>query len=214
MKAQCISVSGADGVGKTTTCDALAAILHGEGRPVHRCWLRFRHRVSRPLLAYARLRGMTWYDGEEVDGERLGGHHFQESPLLRLLFPWTVAADLVPAVRWHVHRNLARHRWVLADRFIPDTLVDLQIATGNHELANEPAGRALLRLLPENTITAVLQAPRDVLHQRRPLHADDPTVETRRALYRRLATRFGWTLVDATQSPNEIAETILEASRS
>lgn len=209
MKARCISVSGADGVGKTTVCDALVRALRDGGNDAHRCWLRFRHRVSLPLLAYARLRGMTRYSGARVDGEQLGQHDFQDSRLLRLVFPWTIAADLVPPIRWHVHRNLGRHRWVVADRFIPDTLVDLEMATGLDGLANEPVGRALLGLIPEGTTAVVLDAPEEVLQARRPVHARDPLVEERRTRYRRLAREFAWPLMDATQSPDEIANRVL-----
>ena len=209
MKPKCISISGADGVGKTTACDALVGALKDEGLRPHRCWLRFRHRVSLPLLAYAHLRGLTRYEGARVDGERLGRHDFQDSGLLRVLFPWTITADLAPAVRWHVHRSLRRQRWVVADRFIPDTLVDLEMATGNGELAEEPVGRALLRLIPDEATLVILDAPEEVVRARRPVHARDPQLVERQSLYRRLARRFNWPLLDATENPAQIAAQIL-----
>jgi thymidylate kinase len=210
VKPRCISISGADGVGKTTACAALVGKLREEGLRPHQCWLRFRHRVSLPLLAYAHLRGLTRYDGPRVGGERLGRHDFQESSLLRALYPWTIAADLAPAVRWHVHRSLRRQQWVVADRFIPDTLVDLQMATGNESLTEEPVGQALLHLIPEGATPVILDAPEAVVRARRPVHARDSQVGQRQVLYRRLARRFDWPLLDATVSPDRIADQVLD----
>ncbi len=130
---------------------------------------------------------------------------------MRALFPWTIAADLAPAIRWHVHRNLNRQRWVVADRFIPDTLVDLQLATGNEKLAEEAVGQALLGLIPNGATPMILDAPEDIVRARRPVHAQDSLVAKRQALYRRLARRFDWTLVDATKSPHQIADQVLSS---
>ncbi len=209
MKPRCISLSGTDGVGKTTASAALVGALRAKGLQPHQCWLRFRHRVSLPLLAYAHLRRLTRYEGPQVGGERVGRHDFQASGLLRVLYPWTITADLAPAVRWHVHRRLRRQQWVVADRFIPDTLVDLEMATGNDALAGEPVGQALLRLIPQEATPVILDAPEDVVRARRPVHARDPQVGPRQALYRSLARRFDWPLVDATLSPDRIANQIL-----
>lgn len=210
MRPQCIAVCGPDGAGKTTLCDTLAKELEKSGLSVHKCWLRFRHRATLPLLAYARLTGHTMYRADVGQEEKLGFHRFEESPILRKVYPWAVWFDLGPSVYWHVNRKLKRGTWVVVDRFVPDTLVDLQIETGRRQISANTVGRALLKYIPRNSLVIILDAPSDTLRERRPVHENDPSLETRRALYKELCESHGWMCLEATRDPSEIADGIME----
>jgi hypothetical protein len=86
-----IYITGSDGTGKTTQAHLLLEYLKNSGVNVQHLWLRFPFFFSLPLLAYARIRGYSYY--EEKDGYRQGYWEFYRSRILRTLFAWVLLLD-------------------------------------------------------------------------------------------------------------------------
>jgi hypothetical protein len=199
-----IYVTGADGVGKTTQVDRLEARLRAlGGRPVRRVWLRFPVLLSAPLLAYARLTGLTRY--EHVAGHRVGAWRFSGSRVMTSVFPWAQWLDTLvlslPRLWW----PLLRGERLLIERHAIDVLVDLMTALEDPNLPERPVGRRILALVPRDTIVVILDAPYETVRARRVELDADPMLESRLLAFRALAALRGCAVIDGDRAP-EIVE--------
>ncbi len=183
-----IYVMGIDGTGKTTVVEWLAQTLREQGYQVDVQWLRFNHVLSKPLLAFCRLVGLTRY--EKKDGIRVGYHDFHRSKIVSWLF---VLFQYLDALRVKMTRVLPRLRnergIVILDRYVYDIIIDLMIDTGIDDLDNTWLGRALIGLLPEGAAVLPLVREREALLAARPESAVDDNFMRRLQLYEQLVAR-------------------------
>lgn len=70
-----IYITGPDGSGKTTYLEEIQRFFNEKGNRTNYVWLRSPKILSKPLMAYCRLAGLTRY--KNIDGIRYGGHEFQ-----------------------------------------------------------------------------------------------------------------------------------------
>jgi thymidylate kinase len=175
-----IYITGCDGTGKTTQASLLVEQLRARGIKTRRVWLRFPFFFSLPLLAYARLRGYSWY--EETGGVRHGYWDFRPSRLLRLVFPWFLLADAALAVLWRIYLPLAAGWTIVCERFVLDILADLGVALGDHRLCTRLPGRLFLRLLPLGAKVVLLDlSPALIQARREDLKSDRALSDKQRA---------------------------------
>lgn len=183
-----IYVMGIDGTGKTTVVEWLAKTLLEQGYQVDVQWLRFNHVLSKPLLAFCRLAGLTRY--EKKNGIRVGYHDFHRSKIVSWLF---VLFQYLDALRVKLTRVLPRLRSergvVILDRYVYDIIIDLMIDTGIDDLDSTWLGRALIKLLPEGTVVLSLVREHGALLAARPESAVDDNFLRRLKLYEHLVTR-------------------------
>jgi thymidylate kinase len=186
-----VGLIGADGSGKTFLLDRLCAGLAAEGVSHRRVWSRFRNYLSKPLLALTRLTGHN----VKVDhpcGVRVGYHDFRHSRALGLSFVALQALDqlLDLACRYR------GRRLIVGDRCVLDTLVDLAVDTGLDDLVIDRLGPLLVRLLPRPRLVVLVSRPVALVRRDRPDALLDRHFMRRRALYERLAARFGIPVVE------------------
>ena len=193
-----VGLIGVDGSGKTFLLDRLSDGLRRAGVPHRRVWSRFRNYLSKPLLAAARLTGHN--RKEQIDGVRIGYHEFAQARPLAFLFlglqVLDQALDLVLRYRLPWRREL-----VVGDRCVLDTLVDLAVDTGLDDLVIDRIGPPLLRLLPRPRLAVLVSRPAALIRESRPDALLDRNFARRRALYERLAGRFGIPVLDNAGSP-------------
>jgi len=109
-----------------------------------------------------------------------------------------------------VPRVLAARRsasLVVADRYYPDSLVDMGANFGS----TPPAPRGLFRLFPKPDHVIVLDAPERVAFSRKDDVPSIEYLEQRRSLYLELARREGWRVVDASRTAEEVHAEIANA---
>jgi dTMP kinase len=130
-------------------------------------------------------------------------------------YPAEVIHILLAANRWEekgkVEKMLASNQAVVVDRYSESNLA-YGVANGLKLgwLQNLEAG------LPKTDLVLVLDAPPTALHGRRPASKDpyerSPNVqESARDAYRRLARRFGWKLIDASQDVQKVHQNLTSA---
>lgn len=204
-----ISISGVDGSGKTTVISELVRLLTARGVLVHTEWLRFSHSLSLPVLAAARVLGVT----ERIqlaDGRRISVHRFSKAPRLGRLYAKTTMLEMRWAVSRAVRRAARRRAILICDRFVQDTVVDLSLSLGQPGLSNSGLGGSILSLQPQGHVAFVILAPPAVLVQRRPENAADPAFPSRVAAYKHLATTGKMRPLDGEENPSKIVEQIIQ----
>ena len=186
-----IVVEGGEGAGKSTQVARLAARLRAEGHAVDET------REPGGTAAGAALRTKLLH-GDAIDAE-------------------TELAWLLEDRRLHVEQritpNLARDMVVVSDRFSPSTLAYQGVARGMGVGEVERLGAAATGGL-EPDVVVVLDLPDAVAEARvardrdRFERAGDAFHARVRAAYRELAPERGWVVVDASGSPDEVADRV------
>jgi dTMP kinase len=189
-----IVVEGGEGVGKSTQVARLAERLRAHGYAVDQT------REPGGTQAGAALRTKLLH-GDAIDAE-------------------TELAWLLEDRRLHVEQrikpDLARNIVVVTDRFSPSTLAYQGVARGMGVDEVERRGAAVAGGV-EPDVVIVLDLPDDVAEARVAQDRDrferegDAFHARVRAAYRELAPARGWVVVDASGTPDEVAERVWAA---
>jgi dTMP kinase len=184
-----IGVEGIDAVGKRTQTTLLATWLRARGATV----------------GMASFPDYSTEIGREI-------HNFFHGTRD---YPPEVIHMLLAANRWEdkskVESMLAQNHVVVVDRYSESNLA-YGVANGLR------LGwlQSLEEGLPKTDLVLVLDAPPSALHGRRP-DSKDPyerstdVQENARETYRRLARRFGWKIIDASQGVQKVHESLKSA---
>jgi thymidylate kinase len=208
LKASFIYITGSDGTGKTTQARRLYHALKAAGIPAEHLWLRFPFFFSAPLLAYARLRGLSYY---ETKGDiRQGYWEFYRSALLRILFPWTLYLDAFLAAQRRVRRPLQQGKVIVCERFVLDMLIDLSIALQDPDFHRKTPGRYFVELLPQNAQVFILDLDIETLRSRRADLALDRMLPDRLEGFKRLAKDMDLRVLSSSHSIEKIQAVIQE----
>lgn len=181
-----ICISGIDGSGKSTACEHLAAHIAASGYKVQVKWLRFNHVLSKPLLIFCRLVGLTRY--EHIDGTRMGYHNFHRSKLISWAFITLQYLDALRVFYTRIRPSIQNdHSVIILDRYIPDILIDLKIDTRIEDLQRRTIGRAFWRLLPSDSRLILIRRSREQVLSARPENRLDDNFDRRFMHYEALA---------------------------
>jgi thymidylate kinase len=180
-----IYITGSDGTGKTTQAHLLLEYLKNSGVNVQHLWLRFPFFFSLPLLAYARMRGYSYY--EEKDGYRQGYWEFYRSRILRTLFAWVLLLDAAIATFRKVTLPLLAGKTIVCERFILDMVADLSLAFKDPDFQHKLPGRLFFKLIPANSEVFILDIDLKTLRTRRADLQIDRKLRRRLEIFRQLA---------------------------
>lgn len=206
-----IYITGCDGTGKTTQVRLLSEQLRASGSRIRNVWLRFPFLFGLPLLAYARLRGYSWY--EEIDGVWHGYWDFRRSWLMRNIFPWVLLLDATLAALWRVYLPLWTGWTLVCDRFVLDMLVDLSVACQEDQFSTHLPGRLYENLIPKGSRIIWLDLnPTMIRHRRRDL-VNDRRLNDRLSAFRLLARQFNLLRIDSAQPISKVNRQIWEHLR-
>jgi hypothetical protein len=182
---QFIVISGIDGCGKTTVIHALRNRLEREGLTTRYEWLRYNHRLVRPMHALSRLIGLSrpyW-----IEGQRIWRHEFHR---IRLFSSFYIVLTWLDAWlgRLILAAKLMRKKAdvVVCDRWVPDILVDLAVDTRRRCLLRGKWHARFARILPPGTRQYLVVRHSDRILSSRPEVKRDLSRSFRRRLYRRL----------------------------
>jgi len=188
-----IYIAGPDGIGKTTFLKNIENHFKLQGKETRHIWIRSPKIISKPLMAYCRLFGLTKY--KKIDGETYGHHEFYKSKFVSWLFPILQLQDF--KIKWNSERKKIRHGEVLLfDRFCLDTLADLMVDTQIMDLHKTKIGSSFIDMLPKTTRTVILYVDEDVIRSRKKDTLHDPTLALKIKVYKILSKDLGIQVID------------------
>ena len=176
-----ISLSGIDGSGKTTVIDGVRAELDKNNIENSYVWLRYNHYITKVLLVFCKLIGMTKY--ETHDGIRVGYHNFYKSKFISWLFICLTYIDTF-IISWLLVRLPAifTNKVIICDRWIIDILIDLEIDT-HINLRGGIVKKLFMSLVPDSAVYIVISRDYESVLKARDEHAYDRNFKTRYSLY-------------------------------
>jgi hypothetical protein len=178
-------ISGIDGCGKTTLIQELRTRLEQEGLTTRYEWLRYNHRLVRPVHGLSRLVGLS--RRYRTAGQSVWRHEFYRSRLFcsfYILLTWLDVwlGRLILAARL----NSRSVDVVVCDRWVQDILVDLVVDTRRRDLLAGTWRSRFARILPPETRQYLIVRDSDRVVSSRPDVMHDVSHSFRRKLYRRL----------------------------
>lgn len=173
-------LTGPDGSGKTSFLKEIENHFSKIGIKTESIWLRSPKILSKPLMAYCRLVGLTKY--KTIKRIKYGGHEFYRSKFVSWLFPWLQLIDF--RIKLFVNRRImASNKIILIDRFSLDTLADLMADTERYDLHKTYVGRSLVKLIPTETKIIVLNTEEKNIQARKTDTLHDPILHKKIKAY-------------------------------
>jgi hypothetical protein len=145
-------------------------------------------------MAYCHLTGLTKY--KEINGFRYGTHSFEKSPVVRLLYPILQLIDF--KIKWYFVSKfrIKNADYVLLDRFVLDTLVDIMVSTKRFDLYKTRIGSSFLNMLPKTAVTMLFIASPQTIRKRKLDTAYDGNLELKVKLFNNLGRILGIHIID------------------
>jgi hypothetical protein len=182
---QFLVISGIDGCGKTTVIRQLQSRLEDEGFTTRYEWLRYNHRLVRPVHGFSRLIGLSRrYRIGDQDVWRHEFHRSQRFSSFYIALTWLDVwlGRLLLAVRLLGTKADV----VVCDRWVPDILVDLAVDTRRRSLLHNKWQARFARILPPQTRQYLVVRDADRIVASRPDVTHDLSHSFRQRLYKRL----------------------------
>lgn len=202
-----IYLTGPDGSGKTTYLEEIQRHFNEKGNRANYVWLRSPKILSKPLMAYCRLAGLTRY--KNIDGIRYGGHKFYRSKFVSWLFPVLQLIDFKIKLLFK-QKEINKDNIVLLDRFALDTLADLMVDTHRFDLHKTDIGRAFINTIPDKCKIIVLEATEDIIRKRKRDTLHDPHLSDKIKVYSILASDLNLTKINNNRNQSEVRLEIFE----
>ena len=202
-----IYLTGPDGSGKTTYLEEIQRHFNEKGNRANYVWLRSPKILSKPLMAYCRLAGLTRY--KTIDGIRYGGHEFYRSKFVSWLFPVLQLIDFKIKLLFK-QKEINKDNIVLLDRFALDTLADLMVDTHRFDLHRTAIGRSFISSIPDKCKIIVLEATENIIRKRKKDTLHDPNLSNKIKAYSILASDLNLTKINNNHNQSEVRLEIFE----
>jgi hypothetical protein len=204
--ARFIVISGIDGCGKTTVINQLRDRLEREGLTTRYEWLRYNHRLVRPVHGLSRLVGLS--RRYRIEDRCVWRHEFHRSRLFSSFYIMLTWLDV-----WLGRLILAakllfkKADVVVCDRWVPDILVDLAVDTRRRCLLRGRWYSRFAQILPPGTRQYLVMRNSDRIVSSRP----EVTADMSRSFRHRLYTRLGRNANTVVVSNNGTVDAAVDA---
>lgn len=197
-------IAGPDGIGKTTFLNCIEDTIK-DNKTCH-IWIRSPKIISKPLMAFCRLVGLTQY--KTIDSIKYGTHNFYKSTFVSWLFPILQLLDF--KIKWHFEkRKINKRDVVLFDRFSLDTLADLMVDTHKMDMHKSWIGKQFINLLPENLKIIILDVTEESIRNRKKDTLYDENLALKIKVYKILSKDLNLKVIDNNRDFNTVKEDIL-----
>ena len=199
-----ICLVGVDGSGKSTLAQMLQQELEARGLRTRIVWLRMNYRLTKPVLLYCRLTGLT--RRPMVNGRKISIHEFHRSRPVAKLVQYLHFLDTVIAYFFKVFIPMRLcGRYIICDRFVHDVLIDFIMESKDFDLHDRLIRKLLFSLIPKDARILLVETDLDTILERKPdVTVYDEDFETRFDEYRRLACIYDLEVVDNNRAKDEV----------
>ena len=147
---QYIIVSGIDGSGKTSIIEGVREQLERQGKSVFYVWLRYNHRIVKPIHGLCRLVGLSRKRPEGM-GKTVWRHEFYRCrPFCSLYICLTYLDTLFGKLNICRRAANAKPDLVICDRWIYDIMTDLAVDTRRPNLLSGYWLRRFEAIMPKD----------------------------------------------------------------
>jgi len=205
MNNKIIYIAGPDGIGKTTHLRHINQVV--ANKKTRHIWIRSPKIISKPLMGYCRLVGLTKY--KLIDGVRYGTHDFYKSAIVSWLFPVLQLIDF--KIKWKIEkRKITNNDVLLFDRFNLDTLADLMVDTHNMSLHKTWIGKSFIKILPHNSKVVILEVDEKVIRYRKKDTLFDENLELKLKVYKILSRDLNIRVIDNNRDFNIVNKELIK----
>tara|TARA_Y100001958_G_C21052138_1_gene417908 strand:- start:164 stop:796 length:633 start_codon:yes stop_codon:yes gene_type:complete len=199
-----IYLAGPDGVGKTMYLNYIERTILE--KKTQRIWIRSPKILSKPLMLFCRLIGLTRY--KLINNVRYGVHDFHKSPFVSFLFPFIQLIDF--KIKWFLEkRRICVDDVILFDRFNLDTLADLMVDTHKMKLHKSWVGKQFIKMLPENSNVLILKVNENNIRERKKDTLYDENLALKIKVYEILSKDLGVKTIDNNRDINIVKKEII-----
>lgn len=185
-----IYLFGNDGSGKSTLCIKLQEHLTSKGFRTKYVWLRMNYMLTRPVLLYCRLTGLT--KRIMVEGRYVSIHQFQNSKTIAKLVQYLHLIDTLIALSFKACIPMLLGKTIICDRFVYDILIDFVIESGEKNIYDKVISKLFLCLIPKGAKVFLIKADRDVIASRRKnIFFTEPMFDLRQKEYEIVMKKYG-----------------------
>ena len=200
-KPQTIILAGLDGSGKTTQSKKLIQYLKSNKLNCHYVWLRYPFRLIIPFVIFLRLFNLSAYP-LTIEKKKRGIQNLKNHKTLSKIWENILYLDLKIDYNKKVNNHLKKTNFVVLDRSIIDTIVDLEMITGSHGNLKNYLSK-FLTLLPIQYSIFFLDIPPTLSFERNG-DEDQESLSLRRELYLEVCNTLQIKKIDGTKSIEDI----------
>lgn len=204
-----IVLTGIDGSGKTTQAQLLVETLKKEGMIVSYVWARWEQILVKPLTKSWKsgLKKDTGNSDSRAKINKSKKHELLRNPFLRWLWLAAFFLDYGLQILVKVRFRLMKKGLIVSDRMFYDSAVDQAINLGGRKnWLLDNLDSAWMRLIfPEPDIVMYIDCPEEVAFKRKVDAPDLEYLSDRRQLYKYLAVKYNWIIIDGALPIDEIA---------
>ncbi len=214
MRRKLIVLMGLDGSGKTLQANMLADWLNARGEKAAVIWMRGESYITAPLIRLGKSvlggpretkRGEGIADRATYEKYTRSKKSMFKNPLLRSVWRSSTLLDHYISLRKALGRLPADVTTVILDRYVYDSMIDIDSAFGS---AGRETERLLdsrfYRLFPKPDRVVLLEIPPEVSMRRKDDIPSIEYLESRYPVYHIIAERVGAGVVDATAAVEQV----------
>ena len=211
-KGYLIVLTGIDGSGKTTQAEMLVDALSESGLEVSYVWARWEQRLVRPFTK--KWKRKIEKDTGHSDGRAIKNKPKKQKLLSNPYFRWLWLSaffiDYGLQILFKIRFKLICDRVLVSDRMFYDSVIDQAVNLGSNKdwLLDNLDSAWMKVIFPEPDMVFYIDLPGEVAFSRKDDAPDVEYLTDRRELYKYLAEKYNWIIIDGTLPVKEIAAQI------
>jgi len=205
-----VCLVGMDGTGKSTLSKNLVENMNEHGIKTRYVWSGLEPLVLKPFFWIGKALFIPRHEPTPGTYMRHSTtlRKVLQNPLMRTVYESFFYLDYAIQLLLNVRIPMIQGKSVVSDRYVYDVLIDLAVILSYSESKLGILLRAFERLLPKPSLVFLIDAPEEEAIKRKDDIPSITHISERRELYLSLAKKYGFTIIDGTQTLPVLQSTI------